>query len=150
MYMIFCYHQALKGYFYQCWKLIYISWMIIDNYISYKKSEFYEIVNEITKFLRHPLPVKCDFWNGLNNERYRQFKSNYHKFKKYLCTNFLPRLLLHISFIIKMQSQEKEPFSRTVFNAFNAWTPPCWILFSNSKDSIWNFSSNNLFTWNDV
>ena len=77
--------------------------MIIDNYISYKKSEFYEIVNEITKFLRHPLPVKCDFWNGLNNERYRQFKSNYHKFKKYLCTNFLPRLLQHTLLIDTVQ-----------------------------------------------
>ena len=29
--MTFCYHQALKGYFYQCWKRIHISWMIDSN-----------------------------------------------------------------------------------------------------------------------
>ena len=69
MYMIFCYHQALNGYFYQCWKRIYISWMIIGNYTSYTKSEFYEIVNVINKCIGQPLSVKCDFWNGLNNER---------------------------------------------------------------------------------
>ena len=79
MYMTFCYHQALKGYFYQCWKRIYISWMIIGNYTSYTKSEFYEIVNVIAKCLGQPLFAKCDFWNDLNNERYRQSKSNYHK-----------------------------------------------------------------------
>ena len=43
--MTFCYHQALKGYFYECLKHIYISWMIIGNYTSCTMSEFYEIAN---------------------------------------------------------------------------------------------------------
>ena len=29
--MTFCYHQTLKGYSYQCWKRIHISWMIDSN-----------------------------------------------------------------------------------------------------------------------
>ena len=50
--------------------------MIVGNYNSYTKSDFYETVNVITNFLGQPLSVKCDFWvglaclwNGLNNER---------------------------------------------------------------------------------
>ena len=52
--------------------------MIIGNYTWYAKSEFYETVNVINKCLGQPRSVKCDFWNDLNNERYRHFKSNYH------------------------------------------------------------------------
>ena len=50
--------------------------MIVGNYTSYAKSDFYETVNNITNFLGQPLSVKCDFWvglaclwNSLNNER---------------------------------------------------------------------------------
>ena len=78
MYMTFCYPQVLKGYFYQCWKRIldgfrqlYIVTYIVGNYTLYTKSDFYEIANFITNFLGQPLSVKCDFWNGFNNERYR-------------------------------------------------------------------------------
>ena len=39
--------------------------MIVGNYNSYTKSDFYEIVNVITNFLGQPLSVKCDFWVGL-------------------------------------------------------------------------------------
>ena len=49
--------------------------MIVGNYASYTKSDFYETVNVITNFLGQPLSIKCDFWvgltclwNGLNNE----------------------------------------------------------------------------------
>ena len=55
--MTFFYHQALKGYFHQCWKRIYISWMIIGNYTSYAKSEFYEIVNVINKYPDQHCPL---------------------------------------------------------------------------------------------
>ena len=82
--MTFCYNQTLKGYFYQCWKCIYISWMIIGTCNLYAKSKFHEIVNVINKCLGQPLSVKCDLCNGLNNERYRQFKSNYHGRNKFL------------------------------------------------------------------
>ena len=40
---IFC--AVWIGYFYQCWKCIDISWMIVGNYTKYTKSYFYEIVN---------------------------------------------------------------------------------------------------------
>ena len=157
MYMTFCYHQALKVYFYQCWKCIYISWMIIDNYILYKKSEFYEIVNVINKCLRQPLSVKCDFCNGLNNERYIKFKSNYCKRNNsfiqvsFLVYSFkLSWLKLCRFSMVKIQSQEKKSFSWAIFIAFNASIPPCWILSNNGKDSIENFSSKNHFTWSDV
>ena len=50
--------------------------MIVGNYASNTKFDFYEIVNVITNFLGQLLSVKCDFWvglaclwNGLNNER---------------------------------------------------------------------------------
>ena len=50
--------------------------MIVGNYTSYTKSDFYETVNVITNFLGQPLSVKCDFWvglaylwNGLNKAR---------------------------------------------------------------------------------
>ena len=53
-----------------------ISRMIVGNYISYTKSDFYETVNVIINFLDQPLSVKCDIWvglvclwNSLNNER---------------------------------------------------------------------------------
>ena len=45
--------------------------MIVGNYTSYTKSDFYEIVNVITNFVCQLLFVKCDPWNGLNNEMYR-------------------------------------------------------------------------------
>ena len=51
MYMTFCYHQVLEEYFYQCWKRIYISWMVVGNYTLYTKSHFYEIDNVTTNFL---------------------------------------------------------------------------------------------------
>ena len=60
--------------------------MIVDNYTSYTKSNFYEAVNVITNFLGQPSSVKCDFWvglvwllNDLNNERRGLFQLNYHK-----------------------------------------------------------------------
>ena len=96
VYMTFCYHQALKDDFYQCRKCIYIGWMIIGNYTLYTKSEFYEVVNVITKYLGQPLCVKCDFWDGLNNERYRQFKSNYQKRKN----SFLQIFSLFYSYVL--------------------------------------------------
>ena len=55
--MTFCYHQVLKDYFYQCWKRFYISWMIVGNYISYKKSDFYEISISISLASHCPLDV---------------------------------------------------------------------------------------------
>ena len=48
-----------------CWKRIDISWMIVGNYISCTKSNFYEIVNFFTNFLSQQLSVRRDFWAGL-------------------------------------------------------------------------------------
>ena len=122
--------------------------MIIGNFTSYTKSEFYEIVNVINKCLGQPLSVKCDFWNGLNNERYRQFKSNHHKRNNsfvqisFLVYSFVLSWLilcrfLHIHFIYHQNTvTKKETFSWTAFNAFNASTPSCRILSNNGKDSI--------------
>ena len=45
-------------YFCQRWKRIYISWMIVRNYTSHIKSDFYEIVNVINNFLGQLLSVK--------------------------------------------------------------------------------------------
>ena len=59
---------------FQCWKRIYISWMIVGNYTSYTKSDFYEIVNDINNSQSQPLPVKCDFWLGLVAEWLEQRK----------------------------------------------------------------------------
>ena len=41
--------------------------MIVGNYASYTKSDFYEIVNVITNLLGQQLSVRCDFlgWLGL-------------------------------------------------------------------------------------
>ena len=39
--------------------------MIVVNYASWTKSDFYEIVNVITNFVDQPLPVKCDLWPSL-------------------------------------------------------------------------------------
>ena len=57
-----------------CWKRIDIGWIIIGNYTSYTKSNFYEAVNVITNFPGQPRPAKCDLsvglaclWNGLND-----------------------------------------------------------------------------------
>ena len=50
----------------------------------------------------------------------------------------------------KYSHMKKKTFSWTTCNAFNASTRPYWILSNNGKDSIGNFSSNNLFTWSDV
>ena len=91
MCMTFCYHQALKCYILTYFKLISISWMIISNYTSHTKSEFYEILNVVTKCRGQPQSIKYDFWNGLNSERYRQFKSNYHKRKN---------IFVQISFLV--------------------------------------------------
>ena len=66
-------------YFYQRWKRLYISWMIVGNYTLYTKSDLYEFVNVITNFLGQPRSFKFDFLNGLNNERCRLFQSNCHK-----------------------------------------------------------------------
>ena len=63
--------------------------LIVGNYTLYKKSDFFEIVNVITNFLGQPLSVKCDFWNGLNNRRYRHL-IHLRSTQKFLITNFLP------------------------------------------------------------
>ena len=138
--------------------------MIIGNCTSYTKSEFYQIVDVSNKCLGQSLSVKCDFWNGLNNERYKQFKSNYQKRNNsfvqisFLVYSFILSWLILCRFlqkdffssIFKRHLQEKKPFSWTIFNAFRASTPPCWNLSNSGKESIGNFSSNNLFTWSDV
>ena len=61
--------------------------MIVGNYTSYTKSHFYEIINVITNFVCQPLSVKCDPWNGLNNEIDRLIIPTKNP-------NFLPHLLL--------------------------------------------------------
>ena len=133
--------------------------MIIGNYTSYTKYQFCEIVHVVSKCSGQPLSIKYDFWNGLDNERYRQFKSNYHKGNNsFLCTNFLPRLLLHTLLIdtveifantfhlsSKYSHKKRSLFHELFFNFFNPSTPPCWTLFSNGKECIGKFSSNNLF-----
>ena len=86
--------------------------MIVGNYTLYIKSYFYEIENVISNFLDYPPSAKCDFWNGLNKERYRLFQSNYHKrnnsFAQISCADFCK----YISSIIKIHSREKEPFNK--------------------------------------
>ena len=47
--------------------------MIVGNYTSCTKSDFYEIVNAITNFLGQPLSVKYDFWIGLAVEWLEQW-----------------------------------------------------------------------------
>ena len=47
--------------------------MIVGNYTSCSKSDFYEIVNAITNFLGQPLSVKYDFWIGLAVEWLEQW-----------------------------------------------------------------------------
>ena len=59
---------------FQCWKRIYISWMIIGNYTSHTKSDFYEIVNVVTNFHGQPLYVQCDFRLGFVVEWLEQRK----------------------------------------------------------------------------
>ena len=39
--------------------------MFVGNFISYTKSDSYEIVNVVTNFYGQPLSVKCYFWLAL-------------------------------------------------------------------------------------
>ena len=55
------------------YRLLYFVTYTVGNYTLYTKSDFCETVDVITNFLGQPLSVKCDFWNGLNNEWYRLF-----------------------------------------------------------------------------
>ena len=48
--------------------------MIVGNYNSHKKSDFYGIANVVTNFHGQPLSVKYDFWLGLVVEWLEQRK----------------------------------------------------------------------------
>ena len=74
--------------------------MIVGNYTSYTKSDFYVIVNVITNFHGQPLSVKCDFWLGLVVEWLEQRKVwtvliELPQTQQFLCTNSPLCLLLH-------------------------------------------------------
>ena len=74
--------------------------MIVGNYASCTKSDFYETVDVITNFLGQPLFVKCDFWVGLaslwndmDNEAWTVL-IKLPSMQQFLCIHFLLCLLL--------------------------------------------------------
>ena len=156
--MTFCYHQALKGYFYQCWKRIHISWMIDSNLLLHTQSPNamrLSMLSLIFSTSQCPLNMTSgmawttkgiDCFNPTTINVMIPSSSTPTCSPDYYSADFRK----YISYIIKIQSQEKEPFSWSVFNTFNMSTPPCWILFSNDKYGIGNLSKNNLYPWSDV
>ena len=156
--MIFCYHQALKGCFYQWWKRIHISWMIDSNlYTSYTKTKFFEIVNVITNFSSSQCSLNMTSrmaWTMKGIDCFNPTTMNVmvpsSSTPTYSPDWYSADFCKYISSIIKIQPQETEPFSWSVFNTFNMSTPPCWILFSNDKYGIGNLSKNNLYARSGV
>ena len=156
MYMYFCYHEALKVYFYQLaeWLSVTLSCMQSPN------SMRLSMLSKNVSASHCPLNVTSGMvWtrkgiDGLNPTTRNVIVPLYQFLSlstpsyspDWFCADFCK----YISSIIKIQSQEKEPFWWTIFNAFNASTPPYWMLSNNGKDSIGNFPSNNLFTCSDV
>ena len=71
--------------------------MIVSNlYTSITKSKFYEVANIVTNFFNQQMSVKYDFRNGLDNKRYKLFKSNYNELNDSFLVLLLHALLIDI------------------------------------------------------
>ena len=127
MYVTFCYHQVLKGYFYQSWKRIYISWLSVTiacNLYSIPHTQS-PISMRLSMLLlifsasHCPLNVTSGIvWTtkGIDcfNSTTRKAKIPLYKFpsstfsRDWYCADFCK----YISSIIKIQSREKKPFHK--------------------------------------